>query len=326
FNTPGWVDVTVTATGNHSGDSTIKRSDVYVTERSGTSPSSYFQEFDPAGDVAKWPTFNYYNNEFKWEMANVGLYDGYSLKYHGYDDRLISGFPTTGVPYGDYDDMFSIPFDLTSMATGPCNLNFYSSGASRSSNSNYVNDTLQIDYSTDSAKTWKRLTTISKGDLCNRGVVNGSFVPGGVNDWRPQTVAIPTAARTSYTLFRFRYRPGTDNVGYTLATGNNFYMDRIHFSPYAAEVSGIPLTNEGITIAPNPTAGNAFVVVRNSANSAVKIVVTDISGKTVYSSEEALNNGSARIEIPASAISAKGIYIVQTISGGLLNTQKLVVY
>jgi hypothetical protein len=328
FNRSGWVTITARARGNNTGDSTISRSDVYVADSVGKPVTNYFQDFAPGSDADKWPSFNYYNNFTKWEVANAGFYDGYSIKYNGYDTRT---FAYTGTLTGDFDDIYSIPFDLTSLSSGACNLNFFSSGASRSSNSNDVNDTLEISYSIDRGNTWARLTIISKGDLCNKGAFFSSYTPSTMSDWRAQSFNIPTAARTSYTVFRFRYFPGVKKYipmrfYYPYSTGNNFYMDRIHFSQFPAELSGLSKGDGNVVIAPNPTNRNAYVVIYNAANTTAKITVTDVTGKTVYTATEQITGSEARIEIPASAISVKGMYMVQTASGGEITTNKLVVY
>lgn len=330
FRTPGWASVTMTARGNRTGDSTITRSDIYVADSNATPVFNYFQEFAPGGDMAKWPMFNYYNNDFKWEPYNNGFYDGYSLKYNGYDAR---GFAFTGSVNGDFDDFYTVPFNLTSLSSGACNLNFFSSGASKSSNSNDMTDTLEISYSIDKGNTWTRLSIISKGNLCNKGAIATSYAPASMADWKAQTINVPAAARTAYTVFRFRYYPGVHTPVfasnyYPYSTGNNFYLDRIHFSQFPAEVSGAMLGSNGnnITIAPNPTSGNAFVVFANADNKEAKVVVTDITGKTVYTTTEVVSSASSRIEIPASVLSVKGMYLVQTIVGSETTTNKLVVY
>ena len=98
------------ATGNGSGDTTVDfpRS-VFVTDAAGINPTTYYQDFNGA-DTAKWPSFNYYNNEFKWQWANVGYADNSCIMYNGFDSRvnpLLGAFPNTGNPYGDFDDFFS---------------------------------------------------------------------------------------------------------------------------------------------------------------------------------------------------------------------------
>ena len=188
FSQPGWVTVNMSATGNHTGTTSASSTSVFVADATATSGAGYYQGFDPAGDVAKWPTFNYFNNEFKWEAANVGMYDNHCLKYTGFDSRLdpsIGLYPNVGSPFGDYDDFYSIPFNLSSFGTGPCNLNFYTSGASRSSNSLDITDTFEISYSTD-AMSWVKLTTISKGDLVNKGAIATDYTPATLADWVPR--------------------------------------------------------------------------------------------------------------------------------------------
>ena len=327
FSEPGWVTVTMKATGNNTGDTTVVfDKSVYVTERTGyNTVAGYFQEFNESGDRNKWPMFNYYNNEFKWQYANVGAFDNASLMYKGYDDRVTAtSGPITGSPKGDFDDVFSLPVDLTGWG-GTCNLNFFYSGASRSSISTAINDSLYIDYTINKGTTWVSLAKIGKGDLLNRGTVTTPYVPTSNADWAPKTIALPSAAITNYTTFRFRYKPGAGSNGVT-SSGNNFYMDRIHFASWPASASDIKPGVASVAVVPNPTVGDAWVIVSDATNTTATITVTDITGKVVYSAEQAVKGTQARILIPAAHIAAKGIYLIQTVTGSQMNTQKLVVY
>ncbi len=339
FSQPGWYNVSMTATGNHTGDSTTTWNNcIYVADANATPGQNIVEDFDPAGDLAKWPTFNYYNNEFKWEpYTGAGFYDAHCMKYDGYDNRIISAlgiYPTTGSPYGDFDDFFSIPVDLTSMRTGNCNLNFWTAGASRSSNSLDINDTLQVFYSTDRAATWHLCATYGRGDVANMGSIPTSFVPTSGSDWVAKTINLDTAARKPYVIFRFRYLPGTimsnpppyDGYNSIYSSGNNFYLDRITFSPYTAAVSSVTTKPMDIVVAPNPTSNNAYVIIKDAGNGTAKINVFDITGKLIYTTSEELMNNEAHIEIPSSAIGTKGVYMVQATTGKQTSTQKLVVY
>ncbi len=248
------------------------------------------------------------------------------MKYTGYDDRVTAtSFPITGSPKGDFDDMFSVPMDLTSFTAGACNLNFHSSGASRSSSSASINDTLYIDYTTNKGSSWVSLAKIGKGDLCNMGALSTPFVPTSISDWAPRTIAIPAQAITNYTTFRFRYMPGVSANGIT-SSGNNFYIDRIHVAQWPAEASNINMSKTSVSVVPNPTHGDAFVIVNDASNTRVQMTVSDITGKVVYTASEPIKGTQARIMIPASAISVSGMYLVQTMTGNQVNTQKLVVY
>ena len=325
----GWVKVTMQATGNHTGDSTrVWDNAIFVAANNATLGKDYYQEFTSGGDVANWPIFNYYNNNFKWQVNNsVGLYDHSSIQYVGYDDRA---FPTSysGMPAGDFDDFFSIPFDLTS---GDAKyLNFVYSGASRSSRGVDLNDSLIIDYSTKT-KGWTNLARLTKSTLANMGSVSTAYTPSYMSDWAPMAITLPTAAQSPYTVFRFRYKPsvavgfdGTLSSG-TQSSGNNFYLDRIHFGPYPESVTDLSNGGMEIAIVPNPTTGSAYVVIRDVANTSARVVVSDITGKMVYSVEKQVSGAETHIEIPQSAISVPGLYLVQTITGSQVTTKKLIV-
>ncbi len=330
FTDQGWVNISMAATGNHSGTNTVAfTNSIYVADANAVQPENIVEEFNPAEDLAKWPTFNYYNNEFKWQHAGVGYYDNHSMMYTGFDNRVnptLGVFPVTGTPKGDFDDFFSVPVDLSSMASGACNMNFFTSGASRTSNSLDITDTMVISYSTDHAKTWTTLTVLGKGDLINKGATYLPYVPTSNADWAAKTINIPTAARGSYVIFRFRYQPGVDHNGYLVSTGNNFYMDRLSFGRYPAGVNDVKMGDLDVAVVPNPTNSNAYVIVKDANNATAHVIVSDIAGKVVYTVDQQISGNEARIEIPQTAVQAKGIYMVQTTTGNQTKTQKLVVY
>jgi len=320
FSDGGWVTLSMTAQGNNSGDTTVTwPRAVYIANPTATPGPNYYEEFNGA-DTAQWPMFNYYNNNFQWQYANVGYYDNSSVEYNAYDSRI---FPAnyTGMPSGDVDDLFSIPFDLSAY-TGDCSISYYFSGASRSSTSTFIDDELDIDYSID-GKTWTALAKLTKDQIDNKGAVATPYTPQSMSDWSLMSINIPMAARTSYTVFRFRYMPVIDPT--SGGSSNNFYMDRISFSPWPASVNNVQLGNMDVAVAPNPTNGDAYVVIKDAGNSTAKIVVTDITGKVVYTASQELTNNEAHILIPHSAIPVAGMYIVQAITGNQVQTRKLVV-
>lgn len=337
FSETGWASVTLAATGNNSGTTTTTFDRVvYVTEKSGTPADGYFMDFNTS-DTAKWPIFNYYGNEFRWKIADVGTYDNNSIQYTGYD---IRGFGrTTGSPMGDYDDFFSLPMDLTSFGGGNCHLNYFYSGASRSSNTYDINDQMEIAYSIDRGNTWKKLDTMRKGRLINRGAVYNEYTPTQPNDWSPMSLSIPSEARTAYTVFRFRYMPSLSLVYDEVAganvisiaagsysTSNNFFMDRIHFSSIPAATGNLNMASIDVAVVPNPTSGDAYVVINDAANVTARIIVTDVTGKQVYAAEEKITGKQTGIRIPQEAIAVKGMYMVQAITGNQSRTLKLVSY
>jgi len=342
FSQPGWVTISLTATGNHTGDSTITWPNaVFVANTTATNAVGYYQEFNPSGDRTQWPTFNYYNNRFRWQLNdNVGYDDNHCIEYLGYDSTLIVDpttgtyiFPHNGTPGGDFDDLFTTPMDLSGF-TDTCNLNFYYSGASRSSSTVDINDSMQIAYSVGGSNTWKVLATLTQETLDNMGASATPFAPTSMNDWAPMGIGLPAAARQSYVVFRFRYMPkngpslqtGGFTENYSMSSGNNYYLDRINFSTLPASIANVKLNNIDVAVVPNPTKGDAYVVISDPVNAKAEITVTDITGKVVYTVSQVVSGGEAHILIPHDVISAPGMYLVQTTTGSQTQTKKLVVY
>jgi len=327
FTQPGWVAIKLSAKGNNTGTTTTDYNhSVFVADNTARGVG-YIQEFNPEGDRDMWPMFNYYNNNFKWQLADYGVYDNHCVMYTGFDTRAGTEL-LTNTPKGDYDDLFTAPFDISSFATGPAYLNFSYSSASRTGSAQDITDTLVIDYSVDKKQTWYNLTTLGKGTLINQGTVSTSYVPTSVLDWSPAAISLPSAARTPYTVFRFRYKPGTyvKASASTVSTGNNFYMDRIQVTPWAADVNSVNMGSIDMKVVPNPTHGDAYIVVKDVASGSANITVSDITGKTVYTATEQLKGNSATILIPQHAITVKGVYLVHVATGNMVGTQKLVVY
>lgn len=333
FSTPGWVSVALTVTGNHTGSSTITNdSAVYVADPNGIPALGYFEEFNPSGDLNKYPVFNYFKNDFKWEMVNnAGYYDNYSIRYNGYDFRsypvTYTGTPksTASIYGGDVDDFFTPAFDVSSMGGSTANLNFMYTGAFRTGNSLYMTDTLEIDYSINGGVSWNLLKYLDKSTIGAVGSQVLPYVPNSMSQWKLESITLPSTARTSATFFRFRYRPGAPDI-YGYGTSNYFYIDRLNVNNQTLGLNTIMADNKGITVAPNPTTGSSYIMIKEPINTTAHIIVTDVTGKTVYTTQQQIASGAARIEIPASYISVKGMYMVQVTTDDQTQTEKLIVY
>lgn len=339
FSEPGWVDVTVKATGNNSGDSTITfKNAVYAADgKNPINPMNGFMMDFEASDANnpfdKWPIFNYYDNDFKWQvMDNVGHTGNGCISYRGYDKRLLQVDKRyVGTPKGDYDDFFTPAFDLTGMTGTECRLNFMSSGAFRVSDSRLMRDTLQISYSTDCGQNWVTLANVGKSELANKGIVPIEYAPLYYGDWDLRSFDIPLAARQGKVFFRFRFRPGADDINQASSTtipgtGNNYYIDRLNISPFKLGLNTLLTGERSIALAPNPTTGASNLVIKSTSHDLAHVQVTDVTGKVVYTTEVKLNGDMTSVEIPASAIRVKGVYMVHVAAGTDRFTEKLVSY
>ncbi|MDI9320061.1 MAG: zinc-dependent metalloprotease [Phycisphaerales bacterium] len=331
FSTPGWATIKLIASNTVGSDTFIANPGIYVADPTQKPPIGYWQEFTDATENAKWPIFNYYNNRYKWEIGNFGgTYDASCIRYRSYDDRT---YPDNllGDASGDYDDFFSPAFDLSSLDSNG-NLNFMYAGAYATTNPDYIKDTLEIAYSNTCGATWTVLKTMKNGEMQTVGTiptVAREYTPAW-NEWKPMSIDLKngsTLVRDSRVFFRFRYKPSSRPLGNAMyASGNNFYLDRINISNNPLSVNEMILGDRKATVAPNPTNANAFVLFQKP-NARVSIQVTDITGKLVYSVTEKVDQNNARIEIPASYLGAKGVYLVHITGDDNLNqTEKLIVY
>lgn len=323
FSQSGWVTATLKATSAHGSDSITKKI-LYIADPNAV-PGGTIEDFNPgSANVDKFPVFDYYNTGRKWELTtSAGFYDNTSMRYVNKDSRTSSdNSDKTGSPRGDYSDFFTVGYDLSQFTTS-CYVNFVYSGASRS---NTKNDALEISYSSNCGLSWIQFDSLVGSELANRGVVTADYTPSGTSDWKFRAFNVPSAARTSKTYFRFRYKPGTDNSNAKMGTGNNFYLDRLTVGNSSTDVNSVALETTGMEVAPNPTSGNAYVLLKNAGNGMANMMITDITGKVVYNTQQKLDGSNiARLEIPASGIYAKGIYMVRVIADSKTYTRKLVV-
>lgn len=326
----GWNEVSLVASNANGSDTFTSRPGVYAAGNTAINPVGYYQEFNPGGDLDKWPIFNYYNNRYQWELRNdAGYFDKTSIRYRSYDNRSPAE-SITGDPNGDYDDFYSVAFDLSSLGSN-ANLNFRYAGAYTTSDPLEMKDSLDISYSTNCGATWNKLGSITgpRMQTAAAAVTGKEYVPEN-KDWKILGIDLKTgttAIRDSKVFFRFRFLPyGTFGPRACLATGNNFYIDRINISNDPVTVNEMILGERQLMVSPNPTNGNAFVLFR-AANASVTVSVTDVTGKAIFRTTEQVTGRDGRIEIPAPAIQAKGLYLVHIIGdGGLRQTEKLIVY
>lgn len=323
FSDPGWVTATLKVTSAHGSDSITKKI-LYISDPNPV-PGGTIEDFNPgSANVDKFPIFDYYNTGRKWELStSAGFYDNTSMRYVNKDTRTSSNnSDKTGTPRGDYSDFFTVGYDLSQFASS-CYVNFVYSGASRS---NTKNDALEMAYSINCGLSWIPFDSLVGSELANKGVVTSDYTPSGTGDWKFRAFNVPAVARTSKTYLRFRYKPGADNTNIGMGTGNNFYLDRLTIGNSSTDVNSVALTTTGMEVAPNPTSGNAYVLLKGAGNDMANMVITDITGKVVYTTTQKLDGSNvARIEIPASDIYAKGIYMVRVIAGSKTYTRKLVV-
>lgn len=320
FTDPGWVTVTQEATGNNSGTSTISRKAVYVASNTAYS-FGYNQYFGAEADYANWPTFNYFNNNFRWEFAPANGYGGWGcIRYRSYDNRSVPEKYSQSQE-GDFDDMFSPAFDLNQIASvnpsGNVNLNFYTA-AGNSFASSGSQDSLEIFISNNCGDTWQRLTVLKGSQIINNTAMGTEFAPTNTSQWKAQTIPVPAAMRSSKSFLRFRFWPSEG--------GNNFYLDNFSISPWTTGINEVAQNKTAIDIVPNPTQGSSKLCFTSVQNNSAQLLIRDLTGKTIYT--ESLHfqpHTFVMHNIDRAVFPAAGIYIVSLIQNESTNNLKLIV-
>jgi hypothetical protein len=334
FTTPGWAKIMVVAGNANGTDSFETMPGIYIADPVAINPIGYYQDFKNDAENAKWPIFNYFNNQYKWELhkGGSGVYDGFSMKYTSYDNRR---FPDNllGDASGDYDDFFSPAFDLSGLGDNG-NINFMYAGAYATNNPALMKDVFEVAYSTTCGGNWTTLRTIKDAEIQTVGSIPtslGEFRPDW-NEWKAVSIDLKAGTaniRNNKVFFRFRYKPSSrtlPGLQGAYASGNNFFIDRINISNNPLSVNEMVLGNKQVAIAPNPATDKAFVLFQK-ANANVKIDVLDMTGKLVYSIQTSITTNNAQVEIPVGQLGAKGIYMVRISGDNNINqTEKLVVY
>jgi hypothetical protein len=314
---PGWVTVSLRADGNNTGSNTITKKAVYVAS-STPYKGGYNQYFESEASFENWPMFNNYENGFKWEFHPTAGYPsgGGSIRYKSFDSRTATE-KRYETPDGDYDDIYTPGFDLTSITTGTgnVNLNFYTAGASITSNNN---DSLQILISTNCGDTWIRLASLKGADLKNNGLVGGQFVPTSASQWKGQTINIPETHRKELVYFRFKYFPTSG--------GNNVYLDNFTITPWSTDIAEIQEKASEIKLYPNPSNSNSGLYFTMGNSGKAKYIISDLSGRKIY--EKSLNGHAGEFvseTIDRSIFSNSGVYIVQLVKDEASFVEKLTI-
>jgi hypothetical protein len=343
FSQPGWVTISLRAISDVNGvtvEDTLTRSDMlYAADPVSKDPTGYYQDFNHSSyedslELSKYPIFNFFGTSHRWEVVdNAGYYDKTSIRYANYETRFPNINNASESPRGDYADFYTPAFNLSGFGS-TCNLSFFSAGAFRTTKPSEMNDKLEISVSTDCGQTWDLVDTLKGGRIGNNGYRNENFTPTWMGEWMEQSIPL-TGKRGSQTFFRFRFKAGVVNPGqaisgnvpyYGFGSGNNFYLDRIRIVNTPLGVKNGVIMQLGMSVAPNPTNGAATVSLNGGDNSVADLSVTDVTGKLVYSSSVVRTTATTKVEIPASAISVKGMYLVKVVTNGATETQKLIVY
>jgi hypothetical protein len=321
FKDAGWATITLEATGNNSGKTTLARQAVYVASTNAYK-AFYANYFTALSDFTDWPMFNHYNNNFKWEyIPTNGHPNGYGcIRYRSFDTRTYPERYSQPAD-GDYDDLYTPAFDLTSVSSvagggGNVRLNFFTAGCL--TGASVYNDSLQIFASSNCGDSWVRIAGLTFGQIINNGVQNTEFAPTNASQWKAQTIDVPSSVQTDKTFFRFRYWPSTG--------GNNLYFDNFSLTPWTTEIKDVANNKTEVKLFPNPSNGNTKLCFTTGNNGESYIIIRDVTGKIVAQQAHHYSaNTFVQQELERSLFPSTGVYLVTLTNSSQTNTQKLVI-
>jgi hypothetical protein len=173
-------------------------------------------------------------------------------------------------------------------------------------------DTLDVWVSTNCGTTWTRvyhkydnaLTTVP-------GIIEDPFFPNQ-NQWRTETIDLSSYTGGSSVMVKFRHATDYEN---------NLFIDDINITSVNTGIENNNLLS-GVTIYPNPSAGNVYVDLQLNSSQDVTIQATNAVGQVIFEiNEKSINRGFYTLDLNKEA---NGIYFVEVIGNEASKTQKII--
>ena len=242
------------------------------------------------------------NQSSTWEWVNgVAKQGSASIKMNG--DNMGIGL----------HEIISPAYDLSGLADPA--IKFSWAGAAVNT---FPENRLYVYYSDDCGESWhvnNKVVALSAVDAANAGLYTTNFKPEE-KEWRDTVVAKPQFINDNI-QFKFEYT--------VTARSNNFYLDNIQIGEKASLFQSDISTENKLSIFPNPTKGEATIVLENLAELDIQVSLVNILGadvkqifnETVISNFQTIDAKLYDLE--------KGIYFVKvTHKGDIILTDKLI--
>jgi hypothetical protein len=315
FPTPGWKDISLTATSNAGSTTKSRAKMVYISDPNKVYGAQSIQDFENASFNDEWPLFNIFENECKFSIVPSGINGGNCVKLSTLDQRTDPNVKFVNTLQGDVDEFISPAYSFGGQ-TG-INLGFFTSAASNALNAGDLTDAFVVQYSINCGTSWTNLKTYTSADIFNKGARTTEYTPSTTSDWVARTIPLTSAIiNASKVYFRFQYTASS--------AGNNFYIDNISLSTWPTSLNGNGSMQTILNVLPTSVhAGQNISIETNNRNA--DIVITDLGGKAVqFISAQQVQASVGNIQLDASL--QAGIYFISAQENNVrLATQKLVV-
>ena len=176
-------------------------------------------------------------------------------------------------------------------------------------NTSPVNE-LNVYYSTDCGWSWKSLGSLTTFEVANAGLYNSNFTPEN-HEWNDSIMYDRIGANAlldDNVRFKFEY--------VTNGQSNNFYIDNILIGEAATLMQNENAGNARLAVYPNPTSGDATIVLENLIDTDVQVELVNILGSEVmYLYDGTVVDRYHTIEANLSNLE-NGIYFINVFSEG----------
>lgn len=267
-----------------------------------------------------WISLNPENNDASFQrVTSGGRQNSACFKLNNWKDVSNAQMFTDDWYYYDRlanskDYLITPALDLRS--TSNVNISFDYAYGTKATATTDITEKLIVYYSRDCGKTWVQKTSLTGAALVTAGYVgNTDYTPNNDLQWKTVSFTHTPTAADNKIKFKIEFTASDFS--------SNFYFDNFNVSgTLGIEDNGVLST---ISIAPNPVAtGSDLAVEVPTAANGMKLIVMDLKGAIISTTEVPASSGVQTVNIPMNV--AKGCYILNAVQGAAKSTHRVVVY
>jgi PKD repeat protein len=318
YAAPGWYDVTLTVSNSVGSDTKTINHMVYIQGDWAEYVGPRTEDFNQNANF--WISLNPENNDASFQrVTSGGRQNSACFKLNNWKDVSNAQMFTDDWYYYDRlanskDYLITPALDLRS--TSNVNISFDYAYGTKATATADITEKLIVYYSRDCGKTWVQKTSLTGAALVTAGYVgNTDYTPNNDLQWKTVSFTHTPTAADNKIKFKIEFTASDFS--------SNFYFDNFNVSgTLGIEDNGVLST---ISIAPNPVAtGSDLAVEVPTAANGMKLIVMDLKGAIISTTEVPASSGVQTVNIPMNV--AKGCYILNAVQGAAKSTHRVVVY
>jgi PKD repeat protein len=303
YSAIGNFQVKLVVTNTYGTDSLILNNYVNVTTPPIGQALPYFENFESITFPTNGIVIDNPDGGITWERDTI------AVAYQGIASAKVNNL--ININYGQSDALLLPSFDFTSFVGTPY-LNF--KWAYAKSDPNY-SDELIVLVSKDCGVNWTQVFYRTGSTMTTGTTQTTPYIPTGSTVWKIANISLSTY--TAYPNVIIKIVNVTDG-------GNNLYIDNINLGSNITGISETESQISDVMIYPNPTNGAFSIEYLLLKNMDINIVITDILGKEIYTSNSKLQSvGLHKQEI--NSVIENGIYNVSIKTADRLINKKIII-